>query len=111
MHIMSVKEKYYNMLKNGTKTIELRLFDEKRKQIDIGDVIEFYNGSDDNDRFQSKVINLHRANNFENLCENISSKQAGFDTNEDLMKILEEFYPLEKQNKIGVVGIEIEKIG
>ena len=29
--------------KEGTKTIELRLFDEKRRKIQIGDIIEFSN--------------------------------------------------------------------
>ena len=33
MHKLNVKEKYYNMLKLGTKTIELRLFDEKRRDV------------------------------------------------------------------------------
>ncbi len=32
MHSMNVKTKYYNLLKSGSKTIELRLFDEKRKK-------------------------------------------------------------------------------
>ena len=41
MHKLNVKEKYYNMLKSGTKTIELRLFDEKRRKIKVGDTIEF----------------------------------------------------------------------
>lgn len=109
MHIMSVKEKYYNMLKSGKKIIELRLFDDKRKLINIGDTIEFYNVSDENDRFQAFVTNLHKAANFEKLCHMIEPNKAGFDNKEDLLKVLEEFYPVEKQNKTGVVGIEVTK--
>ena len=110
MHIMSVKEEYYNMLKSGKKTIELRLFDDKRQLIKIGDIIEFHNGSDEDDNFQAKVIGLHRANNFEELCKKIKIGNAGFEDKDYLMKILEEFYPIEKQNKNGVVGIEVIKI-
>lgn len=110
MHKLNVKEKYYNMLKLGTKTIELRLFDEKRRAIKVGDYIEFSNNSDANDKFTAKVINLHKANNFTELCENINCHSAGFFTNEELVKVLEEFYSLDRQKEFGVVGIEIQKV-
>ena len=109
MHKMNVKEKYYHMLKSGVKTIELRLFDEKRKKIKIGDFIEFSNNSDTSDKFTAQVINLHRADTFGKLCKNINCHHAGFDTNEELIKVLEEFYPLDKQKEFGVIGIEIQK--
>lgn len=32
MHNMKLQEKYYNYILNGTKRIELRLYDEKRKK-------------------------------------------------------------------------------
>ena len=110
MHKLNVKEKYYNMLKSGIKTIELRLFDEKRKNIKIGDFIEFSNNSNANDKFSAKVINIHRAQNFVELCKNINCNNAGFATNEELMKALEEFYTLDRQKQYGVIGIEIQKI-
>lgn len=107
---MSVKEKYYNRLKSGQKIIELRLFDDKRKSIKIDDIIKFCNASDEDDTFQAKVIDLHKAVNFEKLCNIIEPSKAGFESKEDLLKILEEFYPIEKQNEIGVIGIEVAKI-
>ena len=110
MHKLNVKEKYYNMLKSGTKTIELRLFDDKRKNIKIGDYIEFSNNSDADDKFTAQVINLHRADNFAELCKNINCRNAGFASNGELLKVLEEFYSLDRQNELGVVGIEIQKI-
>ena len=110
MHKLNVKEKYYNMLKSGVKTIELRLFDEKRKAIKVGDSIEFSNNSDVNDKFTAKVVNLHRAGNFIELCNNIDCRSAGFSTNEELIRVLEEFYSLDRQKEFGVVGIEIRKI-
>ena len=33
----------FEAIKNGTKTIEMRLWDEKRKHITVGDTIEFVN--------------------------------------------------------------------
>lgn len=110
MQKLNVKEKYYNMLKQGTKTIELRLFDDKRKNIKIGDVLEFSNNSNAEDTFLAQVVKLHRADNFEELCNKISCSNAGFETNQNLINVLEEFYSLERQKEFGVVGIEIKKI-
>ena len=109
MHKLNVKEKYYNMLKSGNKTIELRLFDEKRRKIKIGDTIEFSNNSDVDDKFTAQVINLYKASNFEELCENINCCDAGFSSNEELIDVLEEFYLKDKQREFGVIGIEIRK--
>jgi len=109
MHKISVQEKYYNMLKAGTKTIELRLFDDKRKLIKKGDVIEFSSSQDAEDKFQATVIGLHRAKNFAELCGVVDVKKTGFATKQELMKVLEDFYTLERQNALGVVGIEISK--
>ena len=78
MHNMSVKEKYYNLLKSGKKTIELRLFDEKRQKIKIGDIIEFSNASNADDTFSAKVINLHKAPDFKSLCSKNSCSTSWF---------------------------------
>lgn len=42
----------FERIKNGTKTIEFRLYDEKRKQIKVGDKIEFSKPPD----LQEKLI-------------------------------------------------------
>lgn len=42
-HSMQLTPSPFQMIKEGTKTIELRLFDEKRRKIQIGDIIEFSN--------------------------------------------------------------------
>lgn len=110
MHKLKVNEKYYNMLKTGTKTIELRLFDEKRRTIKSGDMIEFSNNSELEDKFSAQVIDLHFAEDFAALCRKISCNNAGFATNESLIKTMEEFYSLKKQKKFGVVGIEVKKL-
>lgn len=107
MHRMSVKEKYYNLLKSGKKNIELRLFDDKRQKIKIGDYIEFSNDADIDDKFSAKVIELHKASDFKSLCSKIDIQQAGFSSQDDLLNTLEEFYSIQRQKEFGVVGIEI----
>ena len=41
-HTMKLKEDPFERMKNGTKTIEFRLYDEKRRKIKVGDEIEFF---------------------------------------------------------------------
>ena len=38
-HILKLQPKFFDFIKDGTKRIELRLFDEKRQQININDII------------------------------------------------------------------------
>ncbi len=90
--------------------MELRLWDDKRRQIQIGDEVEFANAQNNNDTFVAKVINLHLASNFAKLCGVIDCRVAGFATAEELINCLNEIYGAEEQNKYGVVGIEIQRI-
>ncbi|MBF0987295.1 MAG: DUF3850 domain-containing protein, partial [Clostridiales bacterium] len=41
LHEMKLQAEYYNFILNGTKKIEIRLNDEKRQKIKIGDSIKF----------------------------------------------------------------------
>ena len=109
MHTMKVQTKYYNLLKTGQKTIELRLYDEKRQLIQVGDSILFSDLSNSDDTFTATVLNLHKAKNFDKLCDKIPPLQAGFSTKEELIKTMISFYSPENQQKFGVIGIEVKK--
>ena len=47
-HYMNLHPQPFSMIANGNKTIELRLFDEKRQLISIGDRLIFTNIEDAN---------------------------------------------------------------
>lgn len=110
MIVLNVCEKYYTMLKDGRKTIELRLFDDKRKLIKVGDMIEFRCADDATDSFLAEVINLYRADDFFSLSQKIACQQAGFDTNEEMTDVMKGFYSEAKQKQFGVLGIEVRRI-
>lgn len=40
-YVMGLQEKYFNAMRYGSKKIELRLYDAKRKELNIGDTIYF----------------------------------------------------------------------
>ena len=105
---MKVQEKYYNLLKKGIKTIELRLYDDKRKKINVGDEIIFENLNNSNDSFIGIVEALYPAQNFMKLSEKIPIFKTGFQTQEELLETMENFYPINVQTKTGVLGIEIK---
>lgn len=105
-HKMSLKKKYFDLIFEGKKTIELRLFDDKRQKIRPGDKIEFANGDDS---FVVDVKGLIVAKTFEELFNYADPQSAGFESVESALNVMEEFYPRSMQEKIGVVGILVSK--
>ncbi|MBQ9180565.1 ASCH domain-containing protein, partial [Candidatus Saccharibacteria bacterium] len=120
-HQMNLQPKFFNYIKNGTKRIELRLYDEKRRQIGLGDVIEFTSVVPEPDgrrsentsmtaTLRAEVVGLLRYRSFEELFEdfdiNILADESM--TKEELLATLGEFYPKDMQEKYGVVGIRIK---
>ncbi len=112
IHEMKLQPEYYNYILNGTKRIEIRLFDEKRQQIKIGDTIKFLKEPEFNESFNAKVVGLLRYNSFEDMFKDydISILADKSMTKEELITVLEQFYTKEKQEMYGVLGIRIELI-
>jgi len=109
-HEMKLQPEYYNFIINGTKRIEIRLNDEKRQLIKIGDIIEFKKEPDLNDSFKAKVVGLLKYASFEEMFEDfdISILADKSMTKKELISVLEQFYTKEKQIQYGVLGIRIE---
>ena len=107
-HQMNLQSKYFDFIKNGTKRIELRLYDEKRQQIKLGDSIEF--SKSENEKFKVRVIGLLRYETFSDLFNyfNISVLADQSMTKQELLNVLQEFYTPEKQAQYGVLGIRLE---
>lgn len=53
LHEMTLFPRPYASIASGQKTIELRLYDEKRQSIHIGNQIRFTNTEDTNDTLRS----------------------------------------------------------
>lgn len=111
-HEMKLQPEYYNFILNGTKRIEIRLFDEKRQQIKIGDTIKFLKEPELSESFNAKVVGLLRYNSFKDMFKDfdISVLSDKSMTKDELIAVLEQFYTKEKQKQYGVLGIRIELI-
>ena len=110
VHEMNLQSKYFDFIKDGTKRIELRLYDEKRQSIQIGDIIEFTKSEDE--KFKAEVVGLLRYDSFADLFEDfdISILADSSMTKQEPLEVLGEFYSEEKQAEIGVIGIRIKLI-
>ena len=110
IHKMNLDNKPYNSIEEGTKTVELRLNDEKRQQLKVKDYIEFTN-RETSKKLLTEIIDLQKYSSFEELYKHFDKKDLGYDeddvANPDDM---EAFYSKEEQDKYGVVGIKIKKL-
>ena len=100
----------FKNIKNGTKTIELRLNDEKRQLLKIKDLIEFTN-RETLEQLLVEIENLYHYPSFEELYKHFDKVAMGYKEDEEANpKDMEEYYSKEEQGKYGVLGIEIKKV-
>lgn len=112
IHVMKLQPEYFNYILNGTKRIELRLNDEKRQTIKVGDTIKFLKEPNLDESFLVKVIELIKYNSFLEMFNDydISILSDNSMSKEELLNDLEKFYTKEKQQTYGVLGIRFELI-
>ena len=112
MHNMKLNSEPFAMIASGHKTIELRLLDEKRQKINVGDIIVFTN-TETGEILTATVCKLHRFPDFEALYHSLPLLQCGYtpeNVSEAQSADMEQYYSLEEQQKYGVVGIELSLV-
>ena len=109
-HYLNLWPNPFKMIKLGIKTIEMRLNDEKRSLIHIGDLIEFEN-KDTHEKLTCEVINIYKYSSFEELYKNHDKSSLGYFENEEAKPSdMNLYYSQERIEKYGVLGIEIKKV-
>ena len=107
---MSVRHKYFEMIKSGQKDIELRAYDEKRKKMKAGDRFLLYDAENPNESIICEILNMHVAPDFESLFENLDIKRSGFYNLDELIDVVTKFVSREELQREQVVGMEIKRI-
>lgn len=109
-HKMNLYQEPFEMICNGQKTIELRLNDEKRQKIKVGDMIEF-SQTETGEKLTAEVIALHKFDFFAELYQKLPLLKCGY-TESDITTAKPEdmnlYYTPEQQEKYGVLGIELK---
>ena len=120
--VMHLNEEMFFAMKEGTKTVDVRLFDDERKLVDIGDYIEFHNKSDDDTFIKMRVLDIRIEHTFKEIFErNIdlwntslyyTPEQLGYPKEYSLEKLIKEmykWYSKEQEEKYGVIAFVLEK--
>lgn len=104
LHKMKLLEKPFENIKNGTKTVEFRLYDEKRRKIQIGDKIEFSKLPELEEKIMVEVLDLYQTRTFKELFEKVYTKQ------EDINSHMETIYSIysKEEETYGTLGIKIK---
>ena len=105
-HQLKLATEPFDTIVSGHKTIESRLYDEKRQKIQLGDEIVFTNRDNPSQTTAVKVVGLLRYATFHDLFLHNDPRKFGGESVEWLENQISEFYSIEDQRLYGVVGIE-----
>ncbi len=108
-HVMHLADEPFQWVKSGKKIVEVRLFDDKRRKISLGDEILF-KSLDKNREVKVRVKGLLRFSSFKDLFSFIPKECFGHDslTLEQQIKRMRKYYSEEREKQHGVLAIWFE---
>ena len=95
--IMRLHPEPFALIKSGKKKVEHLLYDEKRRELQVGDVILFQLRPECVETFERKIVAIHTFSTFEALF-------AAFP--EERVNDVYQYYTPEEEQQFGVVAIE-----
>jgi Uncharacterized conserved protein len=98
-------------IKDGTKKIEVRLHDEKRAQLKVGDTIDFTDLKT-GEKLAVKVIKLECFKSFKELFQKYSGEIIGSPDDESIDELDREnqqIYSKEREKKYGALAITVRR--
>ena len=110
LHRMRLDADAFAKIDAGEKTVELRLYDEKRRRVQAGDVIRFESTADDTDVLYARVEGMRFFATFDELYSALPLTKCGYTEKEAATaspRDMDRYYSREEQRKWGVVGIEL----
>lgn len=110
-HQMRLFKEPFFRIKEGKKVIEVRLFDEKRQKVQIGDEIEFSLIDNPDEKVAVRVVGLSRFETFRDLYSSFDHRKFGHPegtTLEEQVRNIRECYSKEEEMKYGTLGIHIK---
>ena len=107
-HYMHLHDGPYKKIEAGTKTIEMRLYDEKRRTMHKGDTIEIENRVT-GQKMEVEIIDMHLFSSFADIYSRWNKIALGYEEG-DVAKPedIEQYYPKDEIESFGVVAIELK---
>lgn len=109
---MNLQNDPFEKIVTGEKTIELRLYDEKRSKLNIGDRIIFTNSANNKEKVVVVIRALYRYGNFIDLFSEIPPEKCGYETGvkaDSAALEMKKYYSNEQEQRYGVIGIKVER--
>ncbi len=112
IHNMMLASEPFENIFNGTKTVEYRLYDEKRKKISVGDTIVFTN-RDTGNTLKVSVTYIKLFSSFLDLFSALGCEGEPYRrwSPEQLAESMREYYTSDQEQEHGVVAIGIRLVG
>ena len=110
LHRMRLDADAFAAMDAGRKTIELRLYDEKRRRVQAEDIIRFESTADETDVLYAQVEGMRFFASFDELYAALPLIACGYTAEEAKNaspRDMDRYYSPEEQQKWGVVGIEL----
>ena len=107
-HNMRLAQNPFMKIKGSNKIIEARIFDKKRRDINVGDFIEFARSDNLTETILTEVKALYRYPAFSDLFSDFPISYFGGSSKKKLLDEIRQFYSTEEEEKFGVIGIKFE---
>lgn len=98
----------FEQVKNGEKSIETRLNDEKRRKLKIGDSVEFHKRPEEKEKVRMIIKELLVYKTFSELFDHAPAHYFGGRDKKELLGRVSKHYSKESENHYGAVGIRME---
>jgi ASC-1-like (ASCH) protein len=106
-HEMRLHPVPFQMIRDGIKTVEIRLNDEKRKLMKVGDTIEFSLRPDPEQKCVAEIMGLDHFSSFKESYASYPPAEYGGES-QDEWESMYKYYSLEDEQKEGVLGIRLK---
>ncbi len=107
-HELKLQPEYFEAIKSGKKHIECRLYDEKRRTIQLDDTLIFLKNPEFEEKITVQVTGLLHYRTFEAMLNDFPVEIFGADDRQQIKQALNIFYTSEDQMKFGVLGIRFD---
>lgn len=109
---MKLRANEFNNIKNGSKKIEVRLYDEKRKKIELDDYIIFYKLPLLEEKVCVRVDDIVRFNTFKEVYTYFPKEKFGYYnlSNNDILDNIYSIYTEQQEVIFGVIAIQFTVI-
>ena len=108
---MHLESEIFDLVNNNIKDIEIRINDEKRRKLKVGDIVVIKNRKN-NEIISVEIVDLEYFYSFCDCIDNYDLNRLYNDkiTKKEFLNLLYKFYTSEEESKYGVVAIIFRKI-